>query len=84
MNTDLIELDTARAIEQARSIASAPETAITFAALGELLAAGGEAIIRLGNHDVELALPEVQGVFREALQQPWAPGCTSSLEKRPG
>ena len=31
----------------------------------------GEVQIRLGNHDAELALPEVQAVLRAALRQPW-------------
>lgn len=38
--------------------------------LGEIMASGGEVVVRLGNHDLELALPAVQSVLRQALQQP--------------
>jgi UDP-2,3-diacylglucosamine pyrophosphatase LpxH len=70
MNEDPLELDAARAREQARAISRDPASAAVLAALGRVLAAGGEVIVRLGNHDVELALPEVQEVFRGALGQP--------------
>jgi len=70
MNEDPLELETERAVRQARALASWPATADVFAALGRILARGGEVIIRLGNHDIELALAEVQAVFREALRQP--------------
>ena len=70
MNEDPLELDIARATAQAEAIARNPPTAATLAALGKVLAAGGQVEIRLGNHDVELALPEVQAVFRRALAQP--------------
>ncbi len=70
MNEDPLELQTERAVQQARSLVSAPSTAAVFASLGRILAAGGEVIVRLGNHDIELALGEVQAVFREALRQP--------------
>lgn len=70
MNEDPLELQTERAVQQARALVSAPSTAAVLVSLGRLLAAGGEVIARLGNHDIELALGEVQAVFREALRQP--------------
>lgn len=68
MNGDPLELTVERAVRQAEAIVASPDAAATFAALGRLLSAGGECIVRLGNHDIELALPEVQAVFRAALQ----------------
>ncbi|QRK10610.1 hypothetical protein JQX13_11275 [Archangium violaceum] len=62
-------LETERAVRQARALTAWPSTANVFAALGRILSRGGEVIIRLGNHDIELALAEVQEVFREALRQ---------------
>jgi predicted phosphodiesterase len=44
--------------------------AAIFASVGRVLQAGGQVVIRLGNHDAELALPEVQAVLRAALKQP--------------
>jgi UDP-2,3-diacylglucosamine pyrophosphatase LpxH len=70
MNEDPPELDPARAVAQAREIVASPVTAGVLLALGRVLARGGEVIIRLGNHDVELALLEVQAIFRDALKQP--------------
>jgi UDP-2,3-diacylglucosamine pyrophosphatase LpxH len=70
MNEDPLVLETAQAVRQARALAAHPSTADVFAALGRILARGGEVIIRLGNHDIELALAEVQAVFRDALRQP--------------
>lgn len=70
MNEDPLELDVARATAQAQEIARSKATLAVLAALGRVLARGGEVTIRLGNHDVELALPEVQEVFRGALGQP--------------
>ena len=70
MNEDPLELDVARAAAQAKDIAQAPASAAVLRAFGRVLARGGEVIIRLGNHDVELALPEVQSVLRAALGQP--------------
>ena len=72
MNEDPLELDAERARRQAEAIFAAPATAATLQALGEILAAGGDVIIRLGNHDIELALPEVQSALRSALGQPAA------------
>jgi UDP-2,3-diacylglucosamine pyrophosphatase LpxH len=70
MNEDPLELQVARAVEQAQALVAAPSTAAVFKALGRVLAAGGEGVLRLGNHDVELALAEVQAVLRQALGQP--------------
>lgn len=70
MNDDPLELDVARAVLQARAIATFPASAAVFQALGRVLANGGSVVIRMGNHDVELFLPEVQAIFRQALGQP--------------
>src|SRR5687768_8502165 len=70
MNEDPLELQVERAVEQARAMVAAVPTAAVLEALGRVLAAGGEVVLRLGNHDVELALAEVQEVLREALGQP--------------
>lgn len=70
MNEDPLVLTAERAVGQARALVAWPSTAAVLAALGRILARGGEVIIRLGNHDIELALAEVQAVFREALRQP--------------
>lgn len=70
MNEDPLELQVDRAVAQATAIASHPPTAAVLRGLGRVLAAGGEVEIRLGNHDAELALPEVQAVFRAHLGQP--------------
>ncbi|MCB9741797.1 MAG: metallophosphoesterase [Alphaproteobacteria bacterium] len=70
MNEDPLALDPARAVSQARLIATSANGRPTFEALGRVLAGGGEVIFRLGNHDIELALGEVQAVFREAMAQP--------------
>lgn len=70
MNEDPLELELERAVEQAHAIAAASGTAAVFEALGLLLAKGSQVEVRLGNHDIELALPQVQHVFREALRQP--------------
>lgn len=72
MNEDPLELSVPRAVGQARAIASEPASRAVFEALGRVLAGGGEVIVRLGNHDVEVALPEVQEVLRGALGQPKA------------
>lgn len=58
-------LDEARAVEQARAIVEHNR------ALLELLGASvKEVVIRLGNHDAELALPAVQAVLAEPLGGP--------------
>jgi predicted phosphodiesterase len=70
LNTDPLQLQIPRAIEQARAIAAHADSAASLQALGRVLAQGGEVIVRMGNHDAELALGEVQAVFRGALKQP--------------
>lgn len=70
LNTDPLQLSIPRAIEQARAIAGHGDSAASLQALGRVLASGGEVIVRMGNHDAELALGEVQSVFRGALKQP--------------
>ena len=70
LNTDPLQLSIPRAIEQARAIAGHSDSAASLQALGRVLAHGGEVIVRMGNHDAELALGEVQAVFRGALLQP--------------
>ncbi|WP_437721666.1 hypothetical protein [Sorangium sp. So ce861] len=52
MNEDELALDVPRAVAQARSCAESRATRAVFAALGRVLAAGGEVVIRLGNHAV--------------------------------
>ncbi|MBL9106698.1 MAG: metallophosphoesterase [Myxococcales bacterium] len=70
MNEDPLALTAAQASAQARAIAAHPPTAAVLQALGRVLAAGGEVVVRLGNHDAEVALSEVQAVLRAGLQQP--------------
>ncbi|MBL9003081.1 MAG: metallophosphoesterase [Myxococcales bacterium] len=70
MNEDPLELNEARAVSQAQAICRHPASAASLRALGDVLAAGGDVIIRLGNHDIELALPGVQACLRAALGQP--------------
>ncbi|WP_437523231.1 metallophosphoesterase [Sorangium sp. So ce726] len=82
MNEDELALDVPRAVAQARSCAESRATRAVFAAFGRILAAGGEVVIRLGNHDVELAHPEVQEVFRSELGQP--PAAAARLSFRLG
>jgi UDP-2,3-diacylglucosamine pyrophosphatase LpxH len=70
LNEDPLALDVERAVAQAQALVSAPPTRPTLEALGRLLAAGGWATLVVGNHDLELALPEVQAVVRDSLGQP--------------
>lgn len=70
MNEDPLELNEARALLQAEQAFSAPATAAVLKALGGVLAAGGNVQVRLGNHDIELALLGVQERMRQALGQP--------------
>ncbi len=70
LNEEPLQLDVSRAVQQAESIATANSTVPTLKALGRICAGGGEVLIRMGNHDVELALAEVREVFRKHLDQP--------------
>jgi UDP-2,3-diacylglucosamine pyrophosphatase LpxH len=70
LNEDPLQLDVSRAVQQAESIATAEPTLYTLKALGRICKGGGEVLVRMGNHDVELALPEVREVFRNHLNQP--------------
>lgn len=70
MNDDPLVLDGKRAVDQALAIAGSRASRRVFEAMGRALARGCEVTLRLGNHDVELALPEVQTALRGALGQP--------------
>ncbi|HRI65953.1 MAG TPA: metallophosphoesterase, partial [Polyangium sp.] len=70
MNEDPLELDEGRAVTQAKAIVANPASAPVLRAFGRVLARGGAVTIRLGNHDIELAFPAVQSIFRGALEQP--------------
>jgi peptidoglycan hydrolase-like protein with peptidoglycan-binding domain/UDP-2,3-diacylglucosamine pyrophosphatase LpxH len=70
LNDDPLSLERGRAVRQAQAAMALPENAAIFASFGRVLQAGGQVVIRLGNHDAELALPEVQAVLRAALKQP--------------
>lgn len=54
-------LDEARALAQATAIVAHSEAVL------EAIGAVPEVVIRLGNHDVELALPAVQAVFKRVM-----------------
>lgn len=70
MNEDPLKLQVSRAVQQAKAIVENPATLDTLHALGRVLAKGGTVFLRLGNHDVEMVLPEVQALFRASLNQP--------------
>jgi len=70
MNDDPLRVDRRAAAAQAVAIVEARASASALRAFGRVLARGGEVIVRLGNHDVELAFPEVQEIVRGALGQP--------------
>lgn len=70
MNEDPLLLDVGRAVAQARAIVANGSSAAVLESMGRALATGSDVTFRLGNHDVELALPEVQEVIRGALKQP--------------
>ncbi|WP_309894633.1 metallophosphoesterase [Archangium sp.] len=70
LNEDPLALDVSQAVRQAGDLVAHPPTSEVMAALGRVLQAGGEVCITVGNHDLELALPQVQTVLRNALQQP--------------
>lgn len=82
LNDDPLAVDSQRAVEQARALAASAPTAPSLKALGRVLAAGGRATMVVGNHDLELALSDVQAVVRAALGQPDA--VASRLEFRDG
>lgn len=63
-------LDAGCASAAARRLVRSDLGAAVLRQLGRLLAKGGEVWIRLGNHDLELALPAVQAVIRTGLAQP--------------
>jgi len=69
LNDGPLRLNVTRAVQQAESIATAKPTVPTLEALGRVCKAGGEVLVRMGNHDVELALAEVREVFRKSLNQ---------------
>jgi hypothetical protein len=70
MNEEPLALDVARAVAQARSIVAHRASRAVLESMGRALGAGSEVVFRLGNHDIELALPEVQEVLRGALAAP--------------
>jgi len=70
MNEAPLELDVQQAVSQARAIVAYPPSAAVLESMGRALAAGCQVVFRLGNHDIELALPQVQRVLRDALKQP--------------
>lgn len=70
LNDDPLELDVSQAVRQAAALVAHPPTAAVMAALGRILEARGEVLIVVGNHDLELTLPQVQVLIRNALQQP--------------
>src|SRR5438552_18333287 len=57
LNEDPLTLEVTRAVGQAEAAVRSLPTAEVLRALGRLLTAGGEAVIRVGNHDAELVLP---------------------------
>ena len=70
LNDDPLSLELDRVVRAAEATARHPETRAVLQAIGELLALGGQATVRIGNHDVELAIPEVQAALRAATGQP--------------
>jgi len=72
LNDDPLEMDIVRAVSQVEASAATPSTAAVLRGLGRVLAAGGDVVVRLGNHDAELALADVQAVLRRATGQPEA------------
>ena len=70
LDEEPLRLDPFQARQQLGHMLANPAVAGLLQAMGRLLARGGEVIIRLGNHDVELALSTVQLAVRKALGQP--------------
>jgi UDP-2,3-diacylglucosamine pyrophosphatase LpxH len=68
-NEDPLELSPARALSQAAASFESTVTGSMLHAFGRVVARGGELVMRLGNHDIELALEEVQDLFRRSLGQ---------------
>lgn len=81
LNEGPLQLDASRAVQQAESIANAEPTAPSLKALGRICAGGGEVLVRMGNHDVELALAEVREVFRNHLGQPYSIAESMTFER---
>ena len=81
MNEDPLELTEERALAQAERCFAAPSTVAVLEALGKVLWAGGEVVVRLGNHDIELALRSVQERLRAALGQPAAVAARLRFER---
>lgn len=70
LNDDPLNLDEGRAVAEAEAMARQPASKAVLYALGRVLARGGEVTVRLGNHDVELALDAVQHMLRCSMGQP--------------
>lgn len=70
MNQAPLQMTRERATEQAKAIVANPSTASALQAFGKVLKNGGQVTLRLGNHDLELMLPDVQQVLRTATGQP--------------
>lgn len=68
LDDEPLGLDVGRAVDKARAILGSQQAAGTVAALAAMLADGGEVIVRAGNHDLELVLPEVQDVVRATVR----------------
>ena len=65
-----LSLHEERAASAMQKIAGTQFVSTLLSQLGLLLAERSEITIRIGNHDLELALPSVQAVIRAALRQP--------------
>lgn len=70
LSDDPLSLELGQVVRAATALAQHPETRAVLEAIGELLAMGGQVTVRVGNHDVELAIPEVQEALRAATGQP--------------
>jgi len=70
LSDDPLGIELGQAVRAAEAIVQHPESRAVFEAIGAHLALGGQATVRLGNHDVELAIPEVQQTLRAATGQP--------------
>jgi len=67
LDDDPLVLDVAAARAKVAACLGSAAGAGLVAALATVLERGGEVLVRAGNHDLELALPEVQHAFRDAL-----------------